>query len=251
MCYDLQANTLTLVGGVAGLIPPGVRNLAFDGHYLWGYGHNGQPRLHKINPYTGKVVRSVAVPIGNTTHARTHWDGKFIWVTGDAHTGFGNTDNLAKVDPDKGEVIARVTIGSTTYGLIGSGASDDVFVTTDTSLHRVYNRQPLAGDGLTVRGAEVHAGVQAVTTSTYTVDANDHHLVVSAPVGGTVITLPASVPVGYTLYVSDASGNAGSRNISLARQGSHTIIGLTTYVLAINYASIKLRFVGSNLWVVL
>ncbi len=57
--------------------------LAYDGRWLW-MTDRDQARIHRIDPATGDVTRSVAAP--GFSPAGLAWDGRALWVT-DAGTG--------------------------------------------------------------------------------------------------------------------------------------------------------------------
>lgn len=87
-------------------------SIAFDGAYLWIAWHwnnydlstSETQRLLKVDPQTGKVVKSYPLPEGSApdmTHGLA-WDGQQLWHIKDTH--------LSAIDPANGEVKARYTL---------------------------------------------------------------------------------------------------------------------------------------------
>ncbi|MBK8123878.1 MAG: hypothetical protein IPK54_10075 [Dokdonella sp.] len=84
-----------------------------------------------------------------------------------------------------------------------------------------------------------------------TLDATDDRSVqdIDASGGVRTITLPTSPSAGYevTISKSDSSSNA----VTVARGGTNTINGTTTYSLPRQYSAAKFKYIGAGLWLVI
>ena len=92
---------------------------------------------------------------------------------------------------------------------------------------------------LTLLGQQLY-GTTAVTSTPYVPIATDSLLLVNdtAPV---IINLPsASSRNGYPLAIKDSSGAANTNNITINRNGSDTIEGLTSLTIAVAYGGFEL-----------
>ena len=97
-------------------------------------------------------------------------------------------------------------------------------------------------------GISYNANARVVTTSTYTVTAEDHTLLVNASAAAVTISLPSVSSKRYPYLVitkTDATANA----VTVDAAGSETIAGATTFVLGAQYQQVVLHANGSN-WVV-
>jgi hypothetical protein len=89
----------------------------------------------------------------------------------------------------------------------------------------------------------------ATKTSSYTIGSSDTVIFADATSGNVTVTLPAASGVaGYRFYVKrvDSSGNT----ISIARSGSDTIDGMTSFTLDLQYTAFAVVSNGSN-WYIL
>lgn len=110
------------------------------------------------------------------------------------------------------------------------------------------NAVEVTGDGnLNVIGGMQTPPAAAVTAATHTISTGDPTcLLVSPPVGGTVVTLPAVTPAGQWVIVKDVSGLASGRNITINRAGSANIDAGTSVKISTNYGRIWLISNGTN-----
>jgi len=88
-------------------------------------------------------------------------------------------------------------------------------------------------------------------TGDYTANGTDHFIPVDATSGNVVITLPSAAvatPFGFELHVMkiDASGHT----VTIARGGSDTVNGTTTFVLSSQYSQADIRSDGVSAWYV-
>jgi hypothetical protein len=89
-----------------------------------------------------------------------------------------------------------------------------------------------------------------VSSTPYTVLATDNIVAVTGPASARVLNLPAAstIPAGQCYIFSDESGNAATNNITITRNGTDTIEGLTTKVINQNYGATRLYSDGSTKW---
>lgn len=71
---------------------------------------------------------------------------------------------------------------------------------------------------------------------------------VDASGGARTITLPTSPSAGYEVTVSKSDSSANA--VTIARGGSNTINGTTSYTLPRQFSAAKFKYVGGGLWVV-
>jgi YVTN family beta-propeller protein len=95
----------------SGMTPKAV---AFDGSNIW-VANNAANSLKKVNPATGAVLLTVALP-ANAHPSALAFDGTNIWV---ADTGI---NKVTKVTASTGAVVASITVGSQPTGLAFDGA---------------------------------------------------------------------------------------------------------------------------------
>ena len=103
---------------------------------------------------------------------------------------------------------------------------------------------------MTLLGQQLY-GSTSVThaNSPYTPVATDTLLLVDTTGGAVVIDLPAaSSRNGYKLRIKDAKGDAFTNNITINRNGTDTIEGLTALTISTNYGGYDLVPVSSG-WV--
>ena len=82
-----------------------------------------------------------------------------------------------------------------------------------------------------------------VSSSTYTVLTTDQWVLVTPPIGGSVLTLPTGVASGTEFVVKDNAGTAASRNISVLG-GVHDIDGLSGITIALNWGGARFMWNG-------
>ncbi len=85
---------------------------------------------------------------------------------------------------------------------------------------------------------------KVITDSTYTVANKDRLLVI--PSAGQVITLPITPTVGSNVEIVDASGNAGTVNFTVARNGSLINGAAENLIFNVNGAGVYLVYSGST-----
>ncbi len=87
--------------------------------------------------------------------------------------------------------------------------------------------------------------VTDVSSTPHSVGSSDHVLLVDTSSTAITVNLPAvSAQAGRILLIKDKSGNASSKNITVARAGSDTIDGATSVVINSNYGAIA--FISGN-----
>ena len=92
-------------------------------------------------------------------------------------------------------------------------------------------------------------GVRTATTTPVTVTPADDLVITNMGAASAVtVNLPstAATPTGTVIVVKDGKGDAGTNNITINRNGSQTIDGATSKVLATNYSTVALVFDGTN-----
>jgi hypothetical protein len=102
-------------------------------------------------------------------------------------------------------------------------------------------------------GLDVASGVsfrRTTTATSYTVLPTDALVSVTSTAAARTITLPAASAFGNGQFVTivDESGGASVNNITIARAGTDTINGATSFVLNKNNSSVTLYSNGSNAW---
>ena len=136
-----------------------------------------------------------------------------------------------------------------TNGVIATGSGDLILQPTSGNVG-IGTASPattldVAG-GLTLNTTTVNA-------ATYDLLVTDYILNVTYPTTGAVtsLTLPtAQTTDGRTIVIKDASGNAGTNNITIDTEASQTIDGAATLVIAVDYTSVTLCSDGTN-WFIL
>lgn len=103
-------------------------------------------------------------------------------------------------------------------------------------------------DALTLLGAQVY-GSTTVTAATYAPVATDSLLLVNRA-GVVTVNLPlASGRAGFPLAIKDISGAASSNTITIARDTTDTIEGLTSITITVDYGGYQLIPVTGG-WVI-
>jgi len=84
----------------------------------------------------------------------------------------------------------------------------------------------------------------------FTLRVIDSHVAVTSTAAARTLTLaPAStIPDGFRVTIKDESGGAATYNITIQRDGSDTIDGGTSIVLATNYGKVTLYSNGVDKW---
>lgn len=91
-----------------------------------------------------------------------------------------------------------------------------------------------------------------VNTATHTISQAERILHVTYPTtGACTITIPSTFATGGWAFITikDASGNAGTNNITVSTEGSETIDGAATAVINSNYSAINIYTDGTNYFV--
>ena len=83
--------------------------------------------------------------------------------------------------------------------------------------------------------------ITAVTSGPYTILSTDDYIAVGTLLAPLTINMPASPTIGDTYEIKDTNASASSNNITISGNGNN-IDGASTFVISINYASIKLTF---------
>lgn len=137
-----------------------------------------------------------------------------------------------------------------------SGATGDLYY-RDSSGNFV--RLPVGGTGKTLRvsgglpvwsDADTNPAVATSTkTSGYTITGTDVVIFADATSGNVTITLPAAASFsGYNFYVKRIDGS--SNTCSVARSGSDTIDGATSFLLDTQYFAVRVVSNGSNWFII-
>lgn len=90
----------------------------------------------------------------------------------------------------------------------------------------------------------------AVTGATHTIAAASVIIGVSPPTGGTTLTLPAADQNGQLLVIKDEGAIAGTRTITISRDGTDTIEGATSITISTNSGYVMLCSDGAGTWFV-
>ena len=96
-------------------------------------------------------------------------------------------------------------------------------------------------------GQTMLAHAVSITASTYTVDSGSRpdYILLCNYAGAITITLP--VPsMARIIKIKDASGNAGTNNITISHHASETIDGASTFIITNNFESIDVVSDGTN-----
>ncbi len=102
-----------------------------------------------------------------------------------------------------------------------------------------------------LKGALTQDAVKVLTASGNYTLVNEAAFVANKTSGAaTTVTLPKSPRKGRTVEIKDGKGDAGTNNITVNTSDSKTIDGATSYVIAVNYGGMKLRYNGTE-WNVL
>lgn len=85
-----------------------------------------------------------------------------------------------------------------------------------------------------------------VISTPYSVLAADTYILVNVSTESVINLTAGSAHIRKILIIKDKSGNAGSYNITINSNGSETIDGNSSLILATNYASVTLLFSGTE-----
>ena len=193
-----------------------------------------------------------------------------------------NGPNILYLDASGGAATdwceLRMESGQGEMGLIVSGAVNNRFgiwnygagtytgylfmvETDDTSSHTVTvtngGNLVVSGGDVTITGnlsntGAINSGWTDVSSSPYAVTAGDHTIRVDTSTIAITVNLPTlSGDDGRELIIKD-SGNAGTNNITINRNGSDTIEGATSYTINTNYGVVRLKgHASSGIWYIL
>lgn len=96
------------------------RGLAWDGKYFWS-ADNETKMVHQIDPSSGKIIRSLDVPIYGKKESAVleavAWDGKYLWVAYSA----GWSSRIHRMDIETGEVVLSLFADCYPRGLATDG----------------------------------------------------------------------------------------------------------------------------------
>lgn len=232
------------------------------------------------DPATGAVLSTVAVDTVTGTltvsNVNSPTDTALVGTSDDGTGVLGLTDIGIGVQGQAtgtGAVgVSGTATGSGAFGVVGGStqsisgffqsqgtsntASTVVAQQASTATGHLFEARGGGGADLwhiTSAGEDVHnAGERHHLTSVSantTLDVTHHTLLVDASGGAKTITLPAASGIGgreYTVVKVDSSGNA----VTVARAGSDTIIGATTYSLPAQYNSVTIESDGTSAWYV-
>lgn len=137
-----------------------------------------------------------------------------------------------------------------------SGATGDIYYRNGTGY---LTRLPIGGTNKTLRvsgglpawaDADINPAVATSTkTSGYTITGTDVVIFADASISSVTITLPtASSFNGYNFYVKRIDGSAN--NCLVARSGSDTIDGATSFSLDTQYFAVRVVSNGSNWYII-
>lgn len=89
-------------------------------------------------------------------------------------------------------------------------------------------------------------GTTTVTTTPYVPAATDTFLLMNVS-GASVVNLPSAASrAGYPLTIKDISGAASTNNVTINRNGTDTIDGLTSVTLNVDYEGYSLHPIASG-----
>jgi len=109
------------------------------------------------------------------------------------------------------------------------------------------------GAGTTKLAGGVTHNVTTVNAATYDLATDDYILNVTYPGTAAVTSLTlmtAQTLAGRVVHIKDASGNAGTNNITIDTEGSETIDGAATLTINTNYQSYSLYSDGSDWFII-
>ena len=190
-----------------------------------------------------------------------------VWV-GDGVTAggiqFGLTETLADLSdvdvpaPTDGQLLTWVNANSKWEAVDGASGSPlttkgdlHVYDTTDNRLAAGTDGQILTADsvsGAGVKWADLPAGENwaLITVNTSVVAGINYAVDTTGPV---TLTLPVSPALNDVVSVSDATGNAGTNNVTVNGNGKN-VIGDTTLTLDINWSAATIVFINATIgWI--
>ena len=170
------------------------------------------PSVDVFGPDILESIRDFRVDIGD--------DDSFVFASG---SGIGSLPNVTVVGPSVLQLLQdfRVDIGD-----------DDGVVFPITS-------------GLFPTQGPLCWNTTIVNVASYTPAINDVMIFVNPVVGGTTINLPAIGQLGCSYIIKDIAGLAFSRNI-IVNPGANTVDGFSSWLMAQNYQSITITWIGSG-----
>jgi hypothetical protein len=133
-----------------------------------------------------------------------------------------------------------------------SGNVDNKLVIENSNSSTPLIGGDFSADQIELNGGMIHK-VTTVNAATYDLLTSDYILNVTYPSTAAVtsLTLPTAQTVsGRVIIIKDASGNAGTNNITIDTEGGQTIDGAATKVLNGNYESVMLYCDGSNWFII-
>lgn len=176
-------------------------------------------------------------------------------IGGDGTAGGGAAGDLV-ISSQAGKIAFESGTfgGFTLHGLIETSGTWKFGV--ETSSHSLTGNGDVIAANTEVNGTlfmddslAVHR--TAVGAGGYTVTANDLYIAITTITGGgDTIAIPdaSTAGIGKTIVIKDASGTAGTNNLTLDPAGSDTIDGAATYLINTNGDSVVLISDGISNW---
>jgi len=146
-----------------------------------------------------------------------------------------NTDYVTFAVDSDGQLDITTTDGGGANGHICLMPDGNVGIGTNTPNHK------LDVDGKTfLSGGVAHKRV--FRTGNYTINANDYYIGVDTSGGAFTLTLPqaSGISGGQTWIIKDEQGSCDANTLTIARQGSDTIDGETSYFLGSSRAALSI-----------
>lgn len=145
------------------------------------------------------------------------------------------TNNVVFTEPNQSNcTITNNYLSGTITTLTGTG-------------NIIHDRSVMQTEGARIKK------ITTVNAATYNLAATDYLLHVTYPSTAAVTNLQlmtAAVVSGRTIVIKDASGNAGTNNITITTEGSELIDGSATATINSNYGVLRLYSDGSNWFIV-
>lgn len=155
------------------------------------------------------------------------------------YSGFSNVIAFGRNSADSNTTSQRLFIDTTDNG-------------TDALVYGEFDNDILrVGGEFQFRDGIVAESISTSAAGNYTVLVTDHTVLKTAITGGgDTVTLPSTAATGQIFYIVDASGSAGTDNITIATAGSENIDGAATATISTNYGGVTVQFDGTNYWII-
>lgn len=201
-------------------------------------------------------------------------DGQALKANSATATGLEwGSDTSGLADPGANGVVVRTALNTTTARTItgttnqvsvsnGDGVSGNPTLSLPQDINSSANvnfGSVTTSGAVEVNGRFTAQGAQVVTAVTpgagnYNVTATDYAILKTGITGGgDTINLEAAATAGggRVLVIKDATGTAGTNNITIEPDGSETIDGASNFVMNTNYGAVTLACDGSSGWYVM